>query len=220
MRPIILSNIKPSEPGAFKRIEPGVYPCIIKKVEDHPQAEYLTLVLDIVAGEYEGFFSTDYYADKPYAHSITLFYGNDRSINELAWSMLKIGESNTGFDVDAMLKAGAYQLLENKVCGCIFAYTEFFNSKTEEFEIGNNAQPKKLCSTADIQAGTYADATDPIMLSRNGKLKQIKKRLNMGDVDAERWLNAYESRKECKENVPAIPSTVPAGTYDGPLPFM
>lgn len=221
MRPIDLNNVKQTEPGSFKAIEPGVYPVIIQKVEDHPKAEYLTLELDIIAGDYEGFFSTPYYADKPYAHAITLFY-SERSEGEFAWSMGRIGESNTGFDVAAAIGAGNYQMLEGKVCGCIFAQAEFFNKKTEEFEIGSNAQPKKLCSTADIKSGKYKDETTPIMLSKNRKLGQIKNKLDLSDKDAERWLNAYEARKECKENVPNIPpaSSTPAGVYDGDIPFM
>ena len=221
MRPLDLSNVKKSEPGAFRAIEAGVYPVIIKKVEDHPQAEYLTLELDIVAGEYEGFFSTPYYADKPYAHSISLFY-SERSIEEFAWNMDVIDSSNTGFDVNAALAAGNHEMLESKVCGCLFAKAEYFNKKTEEFEIGNNAQPKKLCSTADIQSGKYKDACTPIMLSRNQKIRQVKNKLGLTDKEAEQWVNRYEARKECKENVPTVPpaSSTAAGVYDGDIPFM
>lgn len=218
MKPLDLNNIKQTEPGAFRNIEPGVYPVIIKKVEDHPQAEYLTLELDVVAGEYEGYFSTPFYADKPYAHSITLFYNNDRSIEELAWSMARIGESNTGFDVNAAMAVGNYQMLEDKVCGCIFAKAEFFNKKTEEFEIGNNAQPKKLCSTADVQSGKYADQTTPIMLSRKQKVKQVKNKLKISDDEAERWVSQYEGGAK-QATAAAAPATAPANVYSGPVPF-
>lgn len=224
MRPINLRNIKQTEPGTFKKLEPGVYPVIIQKVEDHPQAEYLTLVLDIVAGEYEGFFSTPFYEDKPYTHNITISYRDEPKVMEnFAWTMARIGESNTGFDIDAAMEAGNFSLLENKVCGCVFACAEFFNKKTNEFEIGTNAQPKKIISTLQVQSGEYEKETDPIMLSRKGKLNKISYYLEKSETDAERWLNHYEAEREGGAKATPIQSTAPSvaqsGVYNGPIPF-
>lgn len=223
MRPLNLDNVKPMEPGKFETFDPGVYPCIIKKVEDHPVAEYLTLELDIVAGKYEGFFDKPYYEKKPFAHSISLFY-TENSLEEFAWNMSKITESNAGFDANAAIKAGQEQMLVGKVCGCIFACQEFLNTKTEEFEIGSSAQPKKLCSLQDIdnKAYTIDDAT-PIMLGRNQKLKQVKKRLEMNDSEAERWLKAYEtgSKKPGAAKTAGVPAAVKqTDVYNGDIPFM
>ena len=39
----------------FNRMPAGGYVCIIKKVEDHPDKEYLTVEVDVAEGEYKNY---------------------------------------------------------------------------------------------------------------------------------------------------------------------
>lgn len=54
MKHIDLANVQ--EAGDFKRVPAGAYVCMIKKVEDFPDREYLKVTYDIASGEYAGYY--------------------------------------------------------------------------------------------------------------------------------------------------------------------
>lgn len=54
MKKIDMTNV--NEAGEFKALPAGAYECMIRKVEDVPEKEYLKVTYDIAAGEFAGHF--------------------------------------------------------------------------------------------------------------------------------------------------------------------
>ena len=172
MRPINLNNVVEKADGEFNRLKPGAYPCAIMSVEDVPDKEYLRVLVDIVAGEYKDYFSDDFYADKPFAHSIIMSY------KESAQGMLKgrlhvISDCNPGFDAEAAINAGKEQMLVGKAVGVVFREEEYYNKKTEDFELGS-ARPDRLCRLTELEDERNANPK-PKMLSEKRKREAMER---------------------------------------------
>lgn len=222
MKPINLQNVKESIEGSFDRLPRGAYPCIITSVTDFPSSEYLSVVVDIVAGEYERYFDTPFYADKPFAHSLVFSY------KESALPMLKgrlhvISDCNTGYDAESAFYAGNEQSLVGKVMGVVFAEQEYLNKKTKEFEYGS-PQPARLCRlTPDELEKPENKEPKQVPMTEKRKIAAIRNaKIAATDEDARRWLKQYEADKAAG-GAPAPYSTspsAPADTYNGDIPFM
>lgn len=172
MRPINLNNVVEKADGEFNRLKPGAYPCAIMSVEDVPDKEYLRVLVDIVAGEYKDYFSDDFYADKPFAHSIIMSY------KESAQGMLKgrlhvISDCNPGFDAEAAINAGKEQMLVGKAVGVVFREEEYYNRKTGDFELGS-ARPDRLCRLTELEDERNANPK-PKMLSEKRKREAMER---------------------------------------------
>ncbi len=76
MKPINLNNIEEKNVGGgdFPQLKPGAYACKVTEVIDNADREYLDVLLDICVGEFEGYFSDKFYADKPWSHHVILSY--------------------------------------------------------------------------------------------------------------------------------------------------
>lgn len=197
MRQLNLNSIKAKSEGDFKNITPGAYACIITEVTDNEEKEYLDVLFDIQVGEFEGYYSSDFYKDKPWAHHITLSYKGN-ALPFFKGRMEAITECNTGFDAVAALDAGQYKMLEGKVIGIVFREEEYFDKKTSEFKLGG-ARAFRFCTTKDIQDGKNANPK-PKMLDHAGKIDALKR---AGINDAEEWLDEYENN-----NAASTPSTL------------
>ena len=172
MRPINLTNIVEKAEGEFNRLKPGAYACIITNVEDVPDKEYLRVLVDIVAGEYKGYFSDEFYDDKPFAHSVIMSY------KESAQGMLKgrlhvITDCNPGFDAEAAINAGKEQMLAGKAVGVVFREEEYYDKKTGDFEMGS-ARPCRLCRLTELEEPKNADPM-PKMLNESQKRAALER---------------------------------------------
>lgn len=166
MRPINLSNIAEKAEGEFNRLKPGAYPCTIMRVEDVPNKEYLRVLVDIVAGEYKDYFSADFYADKPFAHSLIFSY-KDTALGMLKGRLHVISDCNPGFDAEAAFNAGKEQMLVGKAVGVVFREEEYYNKKTGEFEMGS-ARPDRVCRLTELEEERNAKPK-PKMLNESQK---------------------------------------------------
>ena len=73
----------------------GVVRC--EGVEDHPDKQYLGVMFDVAEGEYKDYYkSDDFYADKPWAHTLILSY-TDRGERQFKASMEAIAKCNPGW---------------------------------------------------------------------------------------------------------------------------
>ena len=172
MRPINLSNIAEKAEGEFNRLKPGAYPCAIMSVEDVPNKEYLRVLVDIVAGDYKDYFSSDFYADKPFAHSLIFSY-KDTALGMLKGRLHVITDCNPGFDAEAAFNAGKEQMLVGKAVGVVFREEEYYNKKTGEFEMGS-ARPDRLCRLSELEEERNAKPK-PKMLNESQKLAAMKR---------------------------------------------
>ena len=213
MRQLNLNSIKAQTEGDFKNITPGAYACIITEVTDNENKEYLDALFDIQVGEFEGYYSSDFYKDKPWAHHMVLSY-KEKALPIFKGRMETITKCNTGFDAVAALDAGQYKMLEGKVVGIVFREEEYFDKKTSEFKLGG-ARAFRFCTTADIQEGKNANPK-PKMLDHKGKIDALKRAgVASNEDDAEEWLDEYESDKAAS----AANSTNTSTTTDDDIPF-
>lgn len=213
MRQLNLNSIKAQTEGDFKNITPGAYACIITEVTDNENKEYLDALFDIQVGEFEGYYSSDFYKDKPWAHHMILSY-KEKALPIFKGRMETITKCNTGFDAVAALDAGQYKMLEGKVVGIVFREEEYFDKKTSEFKLGG-ARAFRFCTTEDIQEGKNT-SPKPKMLDRKGKIDALKRAgVASNEDDAEEWLDEYESDKAAS----AANSTDTSTTTDDDIPF-
>ena len=211
MKKLDLTNVTASEEGSFDSLPDGAYACIIKEVNDNPSREYFDVVFDIVAGEHEGYFSTAFYADKPYAHSLIFSY-KDAALPMLKGRLNIISDCNTGFDAIAAVNGGQEQLLVGKVMGVVFAKQEYFNRKTMKFEVGEYNKPTRLCRLTALEDENNK-SPKPVMLNEKGKIKALEYAKSHGCNsigDPASWLKSYEA---------GAFDSAPADAYNGPVPF-
>lgn len=186
MRPINLNNVEEkSIGGGYKRLPAGAYACVVTKVEDVADREYLSVELDIAAGEFSGYFSDDFYADKPYAHRVVLSY-KDANLGYLKHNLRMFTESNTGFDAEAAVMGGREDMLVGKAVGCAFREEEYYDRKADEFKVGS-PRPDVLISTHDVEG---YEPREPRMLDEAGKVAALKRG---GVSNPEQWLNRMET---------------------------
>lgn len=210
MRPINLSNIEEKAVGGdFKRLVPGVYPCKVVKVIDNPQKENLCILLDIVAGEFEGFFSDKFYADKDWAHRIYMSY-KDVNLGYLKHNLRLFTESNTGYDAEMAILGGNDQSLVDKVIGCTFRQEEYYNEKTSEFALGS-PRPDRFVSTAAIET---TKTPEPKLLTDDEKI-QAMKRANESD----RTIRAYQANGWKKPDYSTDDTPIVTDACDADVPF-
>ena len=172
MRPINLNNIAEKAEGEFDRLKPGAYQCAIMEVEDFPEKEYLRVLVDIVAGEYKDYFSDDFYADKPFAHSIIMSY-KDSALGMLKGRLHVITDCNPGFDAEAAFGAGKEQMLVGKAVGVVFREEEYYNKKEGEFQLGS-ARPDRHCRLTEMEEERNAKPK-PKMLNESQKRAAMKR---------------------------------------------
>lgn len=203
MRPINLNNIAEKAEGEFARIKPGAYPCAITEVEDFPDKEYVRILVDVIAGEYKDYFNSDFYADKPFAHSIIMSY-KDSALGMLKGRLHVITDCNPGFDAEAALGAGKEQMLVGKAVGVVFREEEYYNRKTGDFEMGG-ARPDRLCRLDEMDDPKNA-SPKPRTLSDSQKRAALAR----AGEDPDEWMRAKRLGAQGVKS---------ADVYDDDIPF-
>lgn len=188
MRPINLTNVVEQSDGDFPRLEPGAYACLITEVQDFPQQEYIRLLVDISMGERANYFASDFYKDKPFAHSIIMSY-KPKALGMLKGRLHTITDCNPGFDAEAAINAGKEQMLAGLAVGVVFREEEYYDKKTGEFKIGA-ARPDRLVRFDELEADRNANPK-PRMLTDDRK-RQI---LEENGIDYESWKARQSGQK-------------------------
>ena len=102
-----LSNVQPSNgDGGFVPLPEGAYVCEIVSVVDNDAREYLEVTFDIAEGEYAGYYSDEWGAAHPFAHSVKVSY-KDSALGMLKAKLNALTASNPGFDAEAVFNAAA-----------------------------------------------------------------------------------------------------------------
>lgn len=213
MRKISLSGVEASFEGEAERLEPGAYVCIVQAVEDHPDREYLSLVLGISEGPRKGFFDAPFFADKPWAHQVVMSYRDE----ERVLSMLKgrcevIAGWNPGFDAVGAAEAGDFRAFLGRTVGVVFAQEERFDRKRRVFTCEGSARPRRLITRADMEAGR-GDDPRPRMMDEARK-REAMAAAGLSRQEAEAILGGQAGQAPA----PAAPAA-PAAPYDDEIPF-
>ncbi len=207
MRSINWSEVKTSSEGDYKRVGPGAYLGRVTAMRDVPASEYVTLLYDIADGEFKDFYADGFYADKEWAHSMTLSY-KDTGIGMTKGRLETIQACNPGFDPFAAWDAGRFDMFVGRTVGLVFREEEYYDKKTGEFKVGP-ARCFRFCKREEV-AGF--GEVKPKMLDREGKVKALEKA----------GFGRYEAEEEVArlERVAASQPTAPADRQgDGPVPF-
>ena len=205
MRSINWSSVEERTEGAFDQLEAGAYVCSIQSVEDVPAKEYARVLVDVADGARRGFFSDAFYADKPWAHSITLSY-KDRALPFLKGRLKVIEACNPGFDPFAAWDAGRLDMFCGRKVGVVFRAEEYWDKKAEEFRVGS-ARPDRLCKLDEVPT---IKAPEPKMLDDEGRRAALE-RAGMSQIEIDRTLDRME------HGAGAAPAA--GASDDGPLPF-
>ena len=205
MRSINWSSVEERTEGAFDQLEAGAYVCSIQSVEDVPAKEYARVLVDVADGARGGFFSDAFYADKPWAHSITLSY-KDRALPFLKGRLKVIEACNPGFDPFAAWDAGRLDMFCGRKVGVVFRAEEYWDRKAEEFRVGS-ARPDRLCKLDEVPT---IKAPEPKMLDDEGRRAALE-RAGMSQLEIDRTLDRME------HGAGAAPAA--GAPDDGPLPF-
>lgn len=176
MRKIVWEEVEESQ--GFESPGAGNYVLRVTGVEDVPKSEYAWLVVDIAEGEFEGEFSRDFYAGKPYAHRVLLSY-KDSALGMLKRTMSLFTASNPGFDamaawngdlsmfVGRLVGAGVgTEQRESKATGKEYTALDFFNANlgtVDEARAGAIKVPEPVMlekdepEPAQVPAQDYSD---------------------------------------------------------------
>lgn len=208
MRNIDWLNIEASGDGSFERLEPGAYVGVITAMTDEEGKQYVRMLFDIAEGKHKGFFSDDFYKDKPWAHQMVLSY-KDKALPMLKGRMETINKCNSGFDAMAAFDANL-GLFVGKRVGLVMREEEYFDKKTETFKTGS-ARCFRLCTIEDVASGKYAEVK-PKTFTPDERKAELK-RLGYSEMDALRILMA-----EAKDTVATSAAKSGADIYDD-IPF-
>ena len=213
MRKLSLSGVEASYEGEAERLEPGAYACIVQAVEDHPDREYLSLVLGISEGPRKGFFDAPFFADKPWAHRIVMSYKDDERVLSMLKGRLEVISSwNPGFDAVRAAEAGDFRALLGRKVGVVFAPEERFDRRRRAFTCEGSARPRRLITREDMQAGRGDDPRPRMM-------DEARKREAMAAAGlSEREAEAILRGQACPAGAPAAPAA-PGAPYDDEIPF-
>lgn len=206
-RKVDWTSVEASTDGDYKKIAPGAYAAVITEMNDITNREYVQLVFDIADGEFKGYFSDSFYANKPWAHNMILSY-KETALGMTKGRLQTIQECNPGFDPFAAWDGDRMDMFVGRKVGVVLRDEEYWDRNDREFKLGS---PKcfKLCRLDDVTSGKYAEVK-PKMLDEKGKRDALS-RAGYGEGDIAMILMAPAQ--------PAAQQQAPAGTYDGPLPF-
>ena len=131
MKQLDMTNVK--EAGDFTRPEAGAYICIITKVEDFSDKEYLKVTYDIAQGEFKG-----YYSEMRRNHSDWLWAGAyTKSYKPTAQPMFKrfcsaVSKSNGNYVFDAGVVNSDEKTLVGKKIGIVLQEEEYYGNDGEK----------------------------------------------------------------------------------------
>lgn len=134
----------------FKRMEPGIYDCIITGIDTEwetraglqksDERQCVRVKLDVAEGEFAGEYSRDFYIDKPWMHSLFMSW-SERAMGMLKHTLKTLDEANPGFDSRAAFEADKWTLFIGKRCRVIWNGTERTNTRGY---VNVNVRPERI----------------------------------------------------------------------------
>lgn len=155
MKRVDMTNVK--EAGSFNH-PAGPYICVIRKVEDVPDKEYLRVTYDIAEGEYKGYYDKRR-ADHPDWGNVGVYI---KSYKQKALPMFKrfcsaVSKSNGTFIFDGNTINADEKTLAGKKIGLVFQEEEYYSN------------------SGDLRTRMIISSEFPIDKISNQKVPQIKR---------------------------------------------
>ena len=113
-----------NENGLSRKLPMGGYVCIIRKVTDVTDKQYLEIEYDVYEGEYKNIAVDTYEAWGRWNHTFRVYY-TEKSLWRLKKFISRLEATNPGFSFDW----GNPQCIVNKGIGLIIGYREYYSSK-------------------------------------------------------------------------------------------
>ena len=115
MKKLNLSNVEAIEPGEREKLPAGGYIVRIESYEDDENNERVWFLFDVNEGPHAGFYSDEYYKNKPFRHRLMLST-KDTALGATKGKLEKIAQCNTSpaFDAVAAFEAGNLDMFIHK----------------------------------------------------------------------------------------------------------
>ena len=145
--------------GAVRHIPSGGYVCTITSAELKTTKngdEALVICYDILEGEFAGFFSQDFYANKPFKHNDYIVFGkSEESLGVAKGKLNRIAESNSTsfakFDPFSPVNSGHPELFVGKHVGLVLQERLCTYNGRDQHEV----KVAWYENVADIKAGKF-----------------------------------------------------------------
>lgn len=152
--PSNFESIKPQD-DIRRRIVPGGYIAQIKGYEDVEANTYIKLYIDIIGGDFDGYFTSEYKRNKDYNAKAKWSNGGTiyRSYSTKALPFFKgmitaIETSNDGYKFNPDDLDG----LKNKLVGVIYGEEEYIG---QDGQVKISCKPRYVCGVSVIEVGEY-----------------------------------------------------------------
>lgn len=136
---------------SFERLPAGGYVCRIIGVEDETKKEYLSVVYDIIEGQYKGYYSDDWGKDHPFAHRFFMSY-KEGALGMFKGRLRAIDESNGTEFVKEAVSGLKEQQLVGKMVGLVIGYEEY---DSDRGEIRERTYVKSVLPIDKIRSGDF-----------------------------------------------------------------
>ena len=123
-------SIDESSDGNFKPLPAGPYVASIVDAIDHADRENVEVIFDIAEGEFKGYYDDDFGKKHPYAHHFYMSYRTEGGLRMTKARLMRIKDSNPGFDPFAAWDAGRLDMFKNRLVGVNLQEEEKPSGKT------------------------------------------------------------------------------------------
>ena len=133
-----------NENGASRKLPMGAYVCIIRKVTDVTDKQYLQIDYDVCEGEYKGIAVDAYEAWGTWNHSFRVYY-TEKSMWRLKKFITRVERTNPNFTFDWSKP----ECLVNKGIGLIIGIRQYYSNKDGSLKEALDVQD--FCTATEIR---------------------------------------------------------------------
>lgn len=135
-----------NENGGNRKLPMGAYVCIIHKVTDVADKQYLQIDYDIAEGVYKGIALDNYEAWGNWNHSFRVYY-TDKAMWRLKKFITRVEKTNANFTFNWSKP----ECLVNKGIGLIIGIRQYYSSKDGSLKDALDVQD--FCTAAEVREG-------------------------------------------------------------------
>lgn len=136
-----------NENGLSRKLPMGGYVCIIRKVTDVQDKQYLEIEYDVAEGDYKGIAVDAYEAWGRWSHNFRVYY-TEKSLWRLKKFLSRVEQTNPNFTFDF----DNPQCLVNKGIGLIIGYRQYYSNKDGSLKEALDVQD--FCTATEVRNGT------------------------------------------------------------------
>lgn len=135
-----------NENGLTRKLPMGAYVCIIRKITDVADKQYLDIEYDVAEGDFKGIAVDTYEAWGRWSHSFRVYY-TDKAMWRFKRFISRIEQTNPNFVFDWSNPA----CLVNKGIGLVIGYRQYYSNKDGSLKEALDVQD--FCTATDVREG-------------------------------------------------------------------